>query len=66
MTAAWRNFPVASPVLCSLRAHAAVFCRPQRILKMLKRLMIVVVLGFVGLLSISGMMATMLNIVEWM
>jgi hypothetical protein len=33
---------------------------------MLKRLMIVVVLGFVGLLSISGMMATMLNVVGWM
>ena len=33
---------------------------------MLKRLMIVVALGCVGLLSISGMMATMLNIVGWM
>ena len=66
MTAAWRNFPVASPVLCSLRVHAAVFYRPQGILKMLKRLMIVVVLGAVGLLSISGVMATMLNVIEWM
>ena len=42
------------------------FTGPQKILKMLKRLMIVVVLGCVGLLSISGMMATMLNIVWWM
>ena len=33
---------------------------------MLKRLMIVVVLGAVGLLSISGVMATMLNVIEWM
>ena len=33
---------------------------------MLRRLMIVVVLGFVGLLSISGKMATMLNVVGWM
>ena len=36
-----------SPLRAALSAHAAVFYRPQRILKMLKRLMIVVVLGFV-------------------